>query len=117
MANLTSVADVTCCNEEQWFFLFTTSCYLLAGWLLWHSVLLKPFKLFTVFLHELSHAIAVWICCGKVTGIEVQLNEGGLTHYSFRSEGRMRLAAYLVCLLYTSPSPRDRTRSRMPSSA
>ena len=24
---------------------------------------------------------------------------------------------YIVCLLYTSPSPRDRTRSRMPSSA
>ena len=24
---------------------------------------------------------------------------------------------YPVCLLYTSPSPRDRTRSRMPSSA
>ena len=24
---------------------------------------------------------------------------------------------YLHCLLYTSPSPRDRTRSRMPSSA
>ena len=31
-----------------------------------------------------------------------------------------RRAAYalnLPCLLYTSPSPRDRTRSRMPSSA
>ena len=27
--------------------------------------------------------------------------------------GRM----YPICLLYTSPSPRDRTRSRMPSSA
>ena len=26
-------------------------------------------------------------------------------------------SASLVCLLYTSPSPRDRTRSRMPSSA
>ena len=25
--------------------------------------------------------------------------------------------AYTRCLLYTSPSPRDRTRSRMPSSA
>ena len=25
--------------------------------------------------------------------------------------------ADIVCLLYTSPSPRDRTRSRMPSSA
>ena len=29
---------------------------------------------------------------------------------------RIRLTP-LVCLLYTSPSPRDRTRSRMPSSA
>ena len=25
--------------------------------------------------------------------------------------------AFICCLLYTSPSPRDRTRSRMPSSA
>ena len=25
--------------------------------------------------------------------------------------------AHILCLLYTSPSPRDRTRSRMPSSA
>ena len=25
--------------------------------------------------------------------------------------------SYYTCLLYTSPSPRDRTRSRMPSSA
>ena len=25
--------------------------------------------------------------------------------------------SHFVCLLYTSPSPRDRTRSRMPSSA
>jgi len=24
---------------------------------------------------------------------------------------------FMICLLYTSPSPRDRTRSRMPSSA
>ena len=28
-----------------------------------------------------------------------------------------KLAEDSVCLLYTSPSPRDRTRSRMPSSA
>ena len=27
------------------------------------------------------------------------------------------VALYICCLLYTSPSPRDRTRSRMPSSA
>ena len=28
-----------------------------------------------------------------------------------------KLVQSCVCLLYTSPSPRDRTRSRMPSSA
>ena len=27
------------------------------------------------------------------------------------------IALLCICLLYTSPSPRDRTRSRMPSSA
>ena len=28
-----------------------------------------------------------------------------------------RFGNHIFCLLYTSPSPRDRTRSRMPSSA
>ena len=32
-------------------------------------------------------------------------------------EGERVLAASCICLLYTSPSPRDRVRSRMPSSA
>ena len=31
--------------------------------------------------------------------------------------GIAALAECVPCLLYTSPSPRDRTRSRMPSSA
>ena len=31
--------------------------------------------------------------------------------------GEMAKADGYTCLLYTSPSPRDRTRSRMPSSA
>ena len=34
---------------------------------------------------------------------------------STTSQGKQ--AEALTCLLYTSPSPRDRTRSRMPSSA
>ena len=32
----------------------------------------------------------------------------------YRPDGNCRAC---ICLLYTSPSPRDRTRSRMPSSA
>ena len=31
--------------------------------------------------------------------------------------GDVEMPKYWDCLLYTSPSPRDRTRSRMPSSA
>ena len=36
---------------------------------------------------------------------------------SFLDTIRQYLIEYSDCLLYTSPSPRDRTRSRMPSSA
>ena len=42
-------------------------------------------------------------------------NEDTLKHLGGTSAiGHVR---YSTCLLYTSPSPRDRTRSRMPSSA
>ena len=34
-----------------------------------------------------------------------------------RQDIRDGLSELITCLLYTSPSPRDRTRSRMPSSA
>ena len=39
--------------------------------------------------------------------------------YRKTTNSRMELLAAIasLCLLYTSPSPRDRTRSRMPSSA
>ena len=33
------------------------------------------------------------------------------------AEMDLEMSRYYDCLLYTSPSPRDRTRSRMPSSA
>ena len=47
----------------------------------------------------LGHEISGIIDRGKSNGKEVVLNP------------------LITCLLYTSPSPRDRTRSRMPSSA
>ena len=37
--------------------------------------------------------------------------------FNLENEGYEVECAYDGCLLYTSPSPRDRTRSRMPSSA
>ena len=44
---------------------------------------------------------------------------GGDSVYSPKNEARpfCSVRCKSVCLLYTSPSPRDRTRSRMPSSA
>ena len=42
--------------------------------------------------------------------------EVGITENTSKSQ-YSRAKALLRCLLYTSPSPRDRTRSRMPSSA
>ena len=46
------------------------------------------------------------------------LNSGPHIHgNTLWPSGPFFLALLLACLLYTSPSPRDRTRSRMPSSA
>ena len=50
-----------------------------------------------------------------VSGINNTANLGDDVIYSGTVAAAME--ACLVCLLYTSPSPRDRTRSRMPSSA
>ena len=65
---------------------------------------------------------AGWQCCMPPRG-----SFGVLTHAQGAAEGvRNRdnpppqprpVEAHLSCLLYTSPSPRDATLSRMPSSA
>ena len=68
----------------------------------------------------------VWLCTGEsVPGSESDTG----THPALRALGRDELTIYIVedseavkerlidCLLYTSPSPRDRQKSRMPSSA
>ena len=51
---------------------------------------------------------------------EALLSGKAITHLDLikacGGQGGWRTGAY-ICLLYTSPSPRDRTRSRMPSSA
>ena len=61
--------------------------------------------------------ISIIIPCHRVVGAN-----GSLTGYAGGIEKKIRLlelegADMSGCLLYTSPSPRDRTRSRMPSSA
>ena len=84
-----------CCNQQQMFFILTFSCYVLAVRMLWLSWILRPFKLWTTFMHEFSHACAAWATGSKVTGIEVNSNEGGLTHWQTTPE-RMKWAQHIV---------------------
>ena len=52
---------------------------------------------------------------GLIDTADVSL--GGKIGTSASLKGHIKNRQLLNCLLYTSPSPRDRTRSRMPSSA
>ncbi|KAK1321458.1 hypothetical protein QJS10_CPA03g00539 [Acorus calamus] len=68
-----------CCKHDQVVFLTSIGVYTVAILALWRTVLLTPFKLITVFLHEASHAIACKLTCGQVEGIQVNADEGGVT--------------------------------------
>ncbi|KAK8327714.1 hypothetical protein V6Z12_A11G202100 [Gossypium hirsutum] len=67
----------SCCNNGQVTFLVTIGVFTVVILVLWRTVLLLPFKLITVFLHEASHAIACKLTC--VEGIKVHADEGGVT--------------------------------------
>ena len=54
-------------------------------------------------------------CLIIIVFITQMLLVAGASFSSSFSEGKYPLA--YICLLYTSPSPRDRQKSRMPSSA
>ena len=68
-----------------------------------------------------------WLAEGTLFRIGVTADNGLLKITQIESMGQIwssgdgkidgNIARVEVCLLYTSPSPRDRTRSRMPSSA
>jgi len=64
-------------------------------------------------------------CLAEALGLALPGNGSTLATHAYRKELFLEAARTIVsltkryydCLLYTSPSPRDRTRSRMPSSA
>jgi hypothetical protein len=46
----------------------------------WQSPVLKPFKLFVVFLHETSHALATIVTGGQLSAIAIEWDESGATY-------------------------------------
>lgn len=50
-----------------------------ALWYLWYTPVVYPLKIFVVLLHELSHAVALWVTGGSVESISLDPRQGGLT--------------------------------------
>ena len=64
-----------------------------------------------------SNALLIQILRGLALVGEIILFTYAFRHLPLADAHVMAATVPLICLLYTSPSPRDRTRSRMPSSA
>ena len=81
------------------------------------STIVSTMKLhkFRTFVHELKHAIVVIFTGNKVREFHVEKHTGHVSYELLMSKAHF--APLIICLLYTSPSPRDATLSRMPSSA
>ena len=63
----------------------------------------------------LDNLPGIWVVAVFVIGMALVANHANATETG-KSKAEWN-ALYVDCLLYTSPSQRDRTRSRMPSSA
>ena len=64
-----------------------------------------------------SSCILILIVISWVTSYVYRVINGKMTFMEQRKRYRKEYEKVVNCLLYTSPSPRDRLKSRMPSSA
>lgn len=60
--------------------------------LLWNTIVLKPLKLFTVFLHEFGHALMAVIFGNGIEGFRINLDESGYVMALPKSE----LSAFII---------------------
>ena len=65
----------------------------------------------------LARELKTPVIADTFTTLGDQARTEGWSHEEYLAAVLGRQVASRTCLLYTSPSPRDRTRSRMPSSA
>jgi hypothetical protein len=95
-------------------FLGGFAAYFTVLWLLWPTVWIYPFKIFVVFLHELSHALAGLATGGTVQRITLDPRQGGLTVMNGGNALVMLSAGYLGSLLWgLGLLTMARTRSRV----
>lgn len=88
-------------SERRRLLLITAlAAYLVALWVLWPTVFVYPLKIFVVFLHELSHALAAMATGGQVASIRLDAREGGATWVRGGSRFITLSAGYLGSLLW-----------------
>lgn len=87
-------------QRRRMLFLAGLGGYLLVLWLLWPTPVVYPLKLFVVFLHELSHALAAIGTGGRVESITLDWREGGETWARGGNAFLMLSAGYLGSLLW-----------------
>jgi hypothetical protein len=78
-----------------WPFLLAAAVYLL-----WDSPAVFPLKIFTVFLHELSHGLAAVATGGAIERIELTADQGGVCWTRGGSRFLITSAGYLGSLLF-----------------
>jgi hypothetical protein len=89
----------SCCNDEQTVFLLLYIAFVTLAILTWNTLLSKPIRLISVFIHEWCHAMACWLTCGEVRGIKVYQNEGGVTTFAGGCRCLIIPAGYIGCSL------------------
>jgi hypothetical protein len=72
----------------------------LAALLLWDTIVAYPFRIFVVFLHEISHGLAAVVTGGRIVSIGLSVNEGGVCVTQGGSRFLTLSAGYLGSLLW-----------------
>ena len=77
--------DFACCGDTQVQSISWVVGFTFVFLVMWSNKILSPLKHLAVYFHELSHAVAVALSCGKVKDIEVHYSSGehggGVTHH------------------------------------
>ncbi len=68
--------DISTKRRVRFLAFFTT--YFIAVWLLWSTPVVYPLKLFVVLLHEISHGVVAVATGGRILGLQITPEEGGL---------------------------------------
>jgi peptidase M50B-like protein len=106
-------------KRPQWFWV-AIAVSLIASLTPWGPTLLYPFKLFTTWVHETSHALMTVLVGGRVTAVTIEPDTSGLTHglvpASRVARGLVASAGYLGaalvgCLLMAATRVERRARN------